>query len=269
MGDITTEAIVPTGVRVEAQIVAREPLVAAGILESRLLLEIVGVEVVESVEEGAEVSAGGVIAGIRGEARAVLTVERMLLNLLMRMSGIATATRRLVRKVEEAGLKVRVAATRKTAPGLRYFDKRAVIIGGGDPHRFRLDDAILIKDNHLAIVGDIGEAVRRARSAVSFTKKVEVEAQTVEDAVRAAQAEADIIMLDNMRPEEVEKALEALKQRGLRDRVLVEISGGITEENLLQYAKFRPDIISIGALTHSVKSANISLEVTKTTSATV
>jgi len=194
--------------------------------------------------------------------------ERTLLNILMRMCGIATATRRLVRKVEEAGFKVRIAATRKTAPGLRYFDKRAVVVGGGDPHRFRLDDAILIKDNHVALVGDVEEAVRRARSATSFTKKIEIEVQTSEDAVKAAQAGADIIMLDNMTAEEVEKTIDALKHRKLRDRVLIEVSGGIVEENILSYAKAGPDIISTGAITHSVKSVNISLEVTGTTSAT-
>ena len=268
MGDITTEAVIPSNVEVEAQIVVKEALVPAGMPEMKALLELVGAEVVDSVEEGVEVPAGIVLADIRGEGRAILMAERTLLNILMRMCGIATATRKLVRKVEEAGFKVRIAATRKTAPGLRYFDKRAVVVGGGDPHRFRLDDAILIKDNHIALVGDVEEAVRRARSATSFTKKIEVEVQTVEEAVRAAQAGADIVMFDNMEPEEVEKTLEALKQKSLRDRVLVEVSGGVNEGNVLQYAKLGPDIISSGAITHSVKSVNISLEVTRTTPVT-
>ena len=268
MGDITTEAVIPSNVEVEAQIVVKEALVPAGMPEMKALLELVGAEVIDSVEEGVEVPAGTILADIRGEVRAILMAERTLLNILMRMCGIATATRRLVRKVEEAGFKVRIAATRKTAPGLRYFDKRAVVVGGGDSHRFRLDDAIIIKDNHIALVGDVEEAVRRARSSTSFTKKIEVEVQTIEEAVRAAQAGADIVMFDNMEPEEVEKTLEALKQKSLRDRVLVEVSGGVNEGNVLQYAKLGPDIISSGAITHSVKSANISLEVTRTTSVT-
>lgn len=263
MGDITTQATISDNIRVEAQIIAKETLVPAGLFETRALLELVGAEVVESVEEGVEVPAGTALAKTKGEAHTILLVERTLLNLLMRMCGIATATRRLVRKVEEAGLNVRIAATRKTAPGLRYFDKRAVVVGGGDPHRFRLDDALLIKDNHIALVGDVQAAVRRASSAASFTKKIEIEVQTTEDAVRAAQAGADIVLLDNMTVEEVKRSISALKQKKLRSRVLVEISGGITEENLLPYAKTRPDIISTGAITHSVKSSNISLEITR------
>jgi nicotinate-nucleotide pyrophosphorylase (carboxylating) len=263
MGDITTEAVVPANIKVEAQIMAKEALVPAGIPETRALLELIGAEVVDSVEEGIEVPAGTVLVEIRGPCYAILMAERTLLNLLMRMCGIATATRRLVRKIEEAGFKPRVAATRKTAPGLRYFDKRAAIVGGGDPHRFRLDDAILIKDNHIALVGGVEEAVRRARSAASFTKKIEVEVQTAEDAVKAAKADADIIMLDNMTADEVKETMDALEQRGLRSKVLVEVSGGIVEENILLYAKAGPDVISTGAITHSVKAANISLEMRK------
>lgn len=269
MGDITTEAVIPFNIKVEAQIVAKGALVPAGIHEVKTLFELVGAEVIDSVEEGVEVPAGTILAEIRGDSHAILMVERTLLNILMRMSGIATATRRLVKKVEEAGFEARIAATRKTAPGLLYFDKRAVVVGGGDPHRFRLDDAILIKDNHIALVGDVEEAIRRARSAASFTKKIEIEVQTSEDAVKAAQAGADIIMLDNMTAEGVEETIEALKQRKLRSRVLIEVSGGIVEENILSYAKAGPDIISTGAITHSVRAANISLEMRKIPSAKV
>ena len=179
MGDLTTEAVVPAEVRVEAHIVVNEPAVIAGLYETSILFEIVEVEFKAEVEDGAEVSAGTVIAEINGSGRAILSVERTALNILMRMSGIATLTRRLISIIRREGLNVRVAATRKTAPGLRYFDKRAVAIGGGDTHRFRLDDAILIKDNHIRIAGGVGEAIRRARSAISFSKKLEVEAKTV------------------------------------------------------------------------------------------
>jgi len=156
------------------------------------------------------------------------------------MSGIATLTRRFVKMIREAGLNVKVAATRKTAPGLRFFDKKAVLIGGGDPHRFRLDDAFLIKDNHIRIAGDVKEAIRRARLAASFSKKIEVEVQTIEEALEAAKSGADIIMLDNMTVEEAEQTITALEAEGFRDKVAIEISGGITETNLLEYARLKP-----------------------------
>ena len=261
MGDLTTEAVVPAEVRIEAHIVVNEPAVIAGLYEASILFEIVEAEFKAEVEDGAEVSAGTIIAEINGSGRAILSAERTALNILMRMSGIATITRKLVSMIRKEGLNVRVAATRKTAPGLRYFDKRAVAIGGGDPHRFRLDDAILIKDNHIRIAGGVGEAIKRARSAISFSKKLEVEAKTVYEALEAAKAGADIIMLDNMSVGEVEEAIRSLRDEGLRDRVLIEVSGGIDEGNILEYARLKPDVISLGFLTHSVRAVDMSLEV--------
>ncbi|MCW4027199.1 MAG: carboxylating.nicotinate-nucleotide diphosphorylase, partial [Candidatus Bathyarchaeota archaeon] len=150
------------------------------------------------------------------------------------------------------------------APGLRYLDKRAVLIGGGDPHRFRLDDAIIVKDNHIEIAGGVEEAVKRVRSATSFSKKIEVEAKTISQAVDAAKLGADIIMLDNMTAEEVKRTLKRLGDLKLRDEVLIEISGGVTEDSLLHYAKLGPDIISLGSLTHSARAIDISLEIIET-----
>jgi len=261
MGDLTTEAVVPAEARIKAHIIVNEPAVIAGLYETSILFEIVEAEFKAEVEDGAEVSAGTIIAEINGSGRAVLSAERTALNILMRMSGIATLTRKLVSIIRKEGLNVRVAATRKTAPGLRYFDKRAVAIGGGDTHRFRLDDAILIKDNHISIAGGVDEAIRRARSAISFSKKLEVEVKTVREALEAAKAGADIIMLDNMSVGEVEEAIRSLRDEGLRDRVLIEVSGGIDEGNILEYARLKPDVISLGFLTHSVRAVDMSLEV--------
>lgn len=261
MGDVTTKAIIPDGIEARAHVIVKERAVVAGVEEVRLLFEMLGLKVERALRDGVEVEPGTTVMEVSGDAGTILTAERTALNILMRMSGIATATRRLIDKVREAGLKTKIAATRKTAPGLRYLDKRAVEVGGGDPHRFRLDDAVLIKDNHIAIVGGVGEAVRRARDSVSFTKKVEVEVRTVNEALEAARSGADIIMLDNMTVKDVESTLRMLEREGLRGKVLIEVSGGITEENLLQYARLEPDIISIGSLTHSVKAVDISLEV--------
>jgi nicotinate-nucleotide pyrophosphorylase (carboxylating) len=179
------------------------------------------------------------------------------------MSGIATATRRLAEKLRKANLTAKIAATRKTAPGLGYFDKKAVLVGGGDPHRLRLDDMILVKDNHVAIAGSVEEAVKRAKQAVSFSKKIEAEVTSTTDALKAAEAGADIVMLDNFSPKQVKEAVTALKKAGFFGKVLLEVSGGITEENLLDYASAQVNVISMGALTHSVKALDISLEITR------
>jgi nicotinate-nucleotide pyrophosphorylase (carboxylating) len=178
------------------------------------------------------------------------------------MSGIATKTRMLTEKLEKANVKTKISATRKSAPGLLYFDKKAVVIGSGDPHRLHLDDMVLIKDNHLAIVGCVEEAVKKAKANVSFTKKIEVEVTGVEDALKAAKAGADIIMLDNFSPKQTKAAVKALREAGF-SKVLLEASGGITFENLLEYAEAQVDIISMGELTHSVKSLDVSLEIAK------
>ncbi|MBS7649637.1 MAG: carboxylating nicotinate-nucleotide diphosphorylase [Candidatus Bathyarchaeia archaeon] len=261
LGDITTELIVPLGTKVRAQIVVKETAVVAGLDEMKVIFDIAGAKISCLVKEGDEVAQNTVIAIIEGEGRAILSVERVALNILSRMSGIATETRKLLKKVKEAGLNVRLAATRKTVPGLRYFDKRAITIGGGDPHRFRLDDQILIKDNHIIIAGGVEEALRRVKTSASFFKKIEVEVKTAEQAVQAAKYGADIIMLDNMTVNEVGEVINTLKHLGLRDKVLIEVSGRINEENIMDYARLEPDIISIGALTHSTKSIDVSLDI--------
>jgi len=263
MGDVTTEAVVPVEVMVSAHIIAKEPMVVAGLYETSVIFEAIGVDFKAKVRDGEKVDAGTVLAEVYGRARDILSAERTVLNILMRMSGIATQTRRLVETVRRAGFNVRIAATRKTAPGLRLLDKRAVVIGGGDPHRFRLDDAVLIKDNHVRVAGGVREAIRRARSAASFSKKIEVEVQSLEEALESAECGVDILMLDNMSVEEAKRTIKALEDRGLREKVIIEVSGRIDEKNILEYAKLGPDVISVGALTHSVRAADISLEVVK------
>ena len=261
-GDVTSEAIVPAGLTAEAEVVAKEAGVVAGIEETVIFAESLGLSVKAEVSDGDEIKKGTVILKVSGNARVILSAERTLLNLLSRMSGIATATRRLIEKLRKANLTAKVAATRKTAPSLLYFDKKAVLVGGGDPHRLRLDDMILIKDNHIAIAGSVENAVKKAKSAPS-NKKIEAEVTSVADALKAAEAGADIVMLDNFSPKQIREAVEALKKAGFFGKVMLEVSGGITEQNLLEYASAQVNIISMGALTHSVKALDISLEVAK------
>ena len=177
------------------------------------------------------------------------------------MSGIATATRTIVDKLKAAGAKTKIAATRKSAPGLLYFDKRAVVIGGGDPHRLHLDDMVLIKDNHVAIVGRPEEAVKKAKANISFTKKIEVEVTNVSDVLRVARAGADVIMLDNFSIEQVKQAVSLLEKEGFLGKVVLEASGGIKAEDVTDYALAGVDVISMGELTHSVKALDVSLEI--------
>jgi nicotinate-nucleotide pyrophosphorylase (carboxylating) len=263
-GDVTTAVAIPEGTVVEAEVVAKESGTVAGLEEMLIFLESFGLKVEVKVSDGVEVRPRTVLLRVTGDARTLLSLERTLLNLLSRMSGIATATRRILRKLREANYTTRVACTRKVAPGLGFFDKKAVLVGGGDVHRLHLDDMILIKDNHIAMVGSLEEAVRRARERASFSKKIEVEVSSLEDAVKAAEAKVDIIMLDNFSPSQIRKTLKALEKRNLRSNVMIEASGGISEKNVLEFAATGVDIVSLGELTQSAKSMDISLKVVRT-----
>jgi nicotinate-nucleotide pyrophosphorylase (carboxylating) len=261
-GDVTAAAVVPKNLTIKAEVIAKDGGVVAGIEESIYLAEYLGLTVKANVADGDKIKNKQVLMQISGDAQTILCVERTMLNLLSRMSGIATKTRTLAEKLEKANVKAKIAATRKSAPGLLYFDKKAVVIGGGDPHRLHLDDMVLIKDNHLAIVGSVEEAVKKAQAYASFSKKIEVEVTNLQDALKAANAGADIIMLDNFSPKQAKAAGETLRKAGF-DKVLLEVSGGITGENLLAYAQANVDVISMGELTHSVKALDISLEIIK------
>ncbi|WP_297549625.1 carboxylating nicotinate-nucleotide diphosphorylase [Thermococcus sp.] len=256
-GDITSEAVIPEGVRAKAVVLAKQEGVIAGVEEAKALFEHFGVKVEVKKRDGEEVRRGDVILELEGDARAILLVERTALNVMGRMSGIATEVRRLVERVKAVNPKVKIAGTRKTL--LRPIDKRAILIGGGEPHRFSLSDAILIKDNHLALV-PLGEAIKRAK-AFSAYKVIEVEVESLEGALNAVKAGADVVMLDNMTPVQIAKTIEALKREGLRDRVKIEVSGGITPENIEEYAKLDVDVISLGYLTHSIRNFDVSLEI--------
>ncbi len=259
--DLTTEAIVPRDIKIRAKVIVKEDCIVACVDDITAFLKKLGLQVEQLAKDGDAVERGSTILEISGPARVILSIERVILNILMHCSGVATATRRLIDALRDANSRVRVAATRKTMPGLRYFEKRAVAAGGGDTHRLSLSDAIIIKDNHLRIIGDLRRAIKLAKERASFAHKVEVEVSSVEEAVEAAESGADVVMLDNMRPEEVARAIEELKRRGLRDRVMVEVSGGISYENAQEYAKLGVDVISCSFITLSSKAVDMSLEV--------
>lgn len=256
-GDITTRALVPSHARVRAGIFARQSCVVAGLAEASDVLAHLGVKVEHLVQDGERVEAGAEVLRVTGPAAAVLTGERLALNLMMRMAGIATLTRALQDKVAARNPACRVAATRKTTPGFRRFEKRAVELGGGDPHRFGLHDAFLVKDNHLLVVSDVAEVVRRCR-ALDPDKLLQVEADRPAQAFAAAEAGADAVLLDNFAPEDARRLYGDLKARfpGL----MVEVSGGITPRNVADYAD-AADRISLGYLTHSAPSVDFGLDV--------
>jgi len=261
-GDITTALGIPADNSAEAEVIAKESGVIAGIEEAKILLEYLGLKVENLVADGEKVKEKNILMRISGDTRTVLSVERTLLNIISRMSGIATTTRNLMDKIRKARLKTKVACTRKVAPGLLYFDKKAVLIGGGDTHRLHLDDMILVKDNHIAVVGSLEKAVKTVRKNVSFSKKIEVEVTEVKDVLAAAKAGADIIMLDNFSTKQIEKAVKLLRDENLYGKVLLEASGGINEENILAYASTGVDIVSLGEITDSTRVLDISLEIT-------
>jgi len=261
-GDITTDLIVPPESTAEAAIISKEAGVAAGIEETQILLQSLGLTTKAQVEDGQQIKPKQILIKISGNTRTILSAERTVLNILSRMSGIATNTRQLVKNLQKAKLKNKIACTRKTAPGLLYFDKKAVHIGGADTHRLHLDDMILIKDNHAKIAGNIQDAVKTAKQKASFSKKVEVEISKPEDVPMAIQAGADIIMYDNFSPKQVSEAMKLLRKSS-KSHVLSEASGGITSKNLLKYASTGVDILSLGEITVGAKALDMSLEIVK------
>ena len=262
-GDITTHALIGKTIQAHGEIVCTHAGVLAGADIAASIFKRRGCSIISSFTDGQEFLKGSKIMTIDGPAIAILESERVVLNILSRMSGVATKTKQILESARKANPKIILAATRKTLPGFRIFDKNAVLSGGGDPHRLRLDDCVLIKDNHLQLVNSVEEAIQKARSKVSFTKKVEVEVTTLKQVEDAAGAGADIIMLDNFSPEKVKEAVKMLEDKGLRSRVLIEASGNITVNNAAVYALSGVDVISSGAITHSAANINMSLGIMK------
>ena len=258
-GDITTESLIPEDACGQAEIVAKAPLVLAGMPVARAVFQRLDAAIAfsQAMDDGSRVAPGTCLLKLEGRLRPLLTGERTALNFLQRLSGIATHVRHFMDSLPAGA--ARLVDTRKTTPGWRALEKYAVRIGGAANHRMSLSDGILIKDNHVAICGGIRAALEKARRAAPHTLKLEIEVGTPAEALEAAEAGADIIMLDNMGPEAIREAV------GLIDgRALVEVSGGVTRDNLADLTASGVDILSAGALTHSAVAVDISMDITIT-----
>jgi len=258
-GDITTQSIVMRSQSAKGRFIAKEAMVVAGLEAAEAVFSTLDSQqqIEAFVTDGDEVEAGKVIARTTGFADVLLAGERLALNLMQRLSGIATLTRQFVRAVE--GTRAQIVDTRKTTPGLRMLEKYAVLTGGARNHRFGLDDGVLIKDNHVALAGGVATAVARARKAVGHLHKIEVEISKERDMREAIDAGADILLLDNLSPDETRRMVEVA--RTLSPKVLLESSGGITLENVRAYAEAGVDLISVGTLTHSARATDISFKI--------
>jgi len=252
-GDITSALL--SQKKITAKIISREDAIVAGVIHAKEIFKIKGCNAKILKKDGSKVIPNQSIMTITGDARKILMCERTALNLLARMSGIATQTNHLVKKIPS---KTKLYATRKTAPGLRYFDKKAVEIGGGKKHRLRLDEMVMIKDNHIAVSDSLEELIKKAKRK---HKKFEVEVENISEAILAAKNGASIVMLDNFTPSQIKKAIHTLKNQKLRSKVLLEASGGINSKNIANYGKTGVDIISVGSITNSVKGIDMSLEI--------
>ncbi|NJD67520.1 MAG: carboxylating nicotinate-nucleotide diphosphorylase [candidate division NC10 bacterium] len=260
-GDVTTLAIVPPDQQAIGHFMAKAPLVLAGIdlvIETLTLLD-EDVRVESRRHDGDRLGEGDQVASVRGHARALLTGERVATNLLQRLCGIATITRRFVETI--AGTQAKILDTRKTTPGLRVFEKYAVTMGGGVNHRFGLDDAILIKDNHIRLAGGIGAAIETARRHESRAHRFEVEVTTLDELQEALRYELDAVLLDNMNPETVRQAVACVRAHEHGRKIIVEASGGMTLDTVRAFAEAGVDWISIGALTHTAAAVDMSFKI--------
>jgi len=255
-GDITS-VLLPKK-KIKSKIISRQEGVLAGVKFAGDIFRLKGCNVKIIKKDGAKLKSNQIILQISGNAGTVLSCERTALNLLSRMSGIATQTNFLVSKIRKINKKTKLYSTRKTAPGLRFFDKEAIMIGGGHKHRMSLNDMVMIKDNHLLVTNSMEGIIKNARKR---HKHVEVEVENQRDAILAASSGATIVMLDNFSPVQIKKTITTLQKKKLRNKVKLEASGGINSKNITAYAKTGVDIISVGSITNSVKGLDLSLEV--------
>lgn len=258
-GDITTQSVVRGGLRARGRFLAKQDFVLCGLEIAEAVFgaldNAIGLE--SRVYDGDDISAGDEFAKIEGPAAALLTGERTALNIMQRLSGIATLTKAFVTRVEGTG--VRITDTRKTTPGLRLLEKYAVTVGGGFNHRFGLDDGVLIKDNHIALAGGVRRAVELARQSASHLMKIEVEVGNQAQLREALAAPADVIMLDNMAVEEARESVKLIRDNN--PAISIELSGRVTLENVREFAECGVDLISVGAVTHSAPAIDISLKI--------
>ena len=255
-GDITS-VLLPKK-KIKAKIISRQEGVLAGVKFAGDIFRLKGCNVKIIKKDGAKLKSNQIILQISGNAGTVLSCERTALNLLSRMSGIATQTNFLVSKIRKINRKTKLYSTRKTAPGLRFFDKEAIMIGGGHKHRMSLNDMVMIKDNHLLVTNSMEGIIKNARKR---HKHVEVEVENQRDAILAASSGATIVMLDNFSPVQIKKTITELQKKKLRNKVKLEASGGINSKNISAYTKTGVDMISVGSITNSVKGLDLSLEV--------
>lgn len=255
-GDITSAIL--SAKKITAKIVARQSGIVAGVRHAREIFVMRGCTVQILKKDGSTIKANQTVLRITGPAKSILSCERTALNLLSRMSGIATASNELVRQIKSVSKKTELYSTRKTAPGLRLFDKEAVEIGGGKKHRVTLSDMIMIKDNHIASEGSIIPLIKKAKKRA---KIFEVEVDTREDAILAASLGVPIIMLDNFSLAMIRQTIADLQKMNLRKNICLEASGGINTKNIKDYAKTGVDMISVGSITNSAKAVDFSLEV--------
>jgi len=244
----------------KAEITAKEEGVLAGLEEVKEILDYLSVQYSSGFEDGARIRSGDTILTVRGTGAKILKAERLVLNFMGRMSGIATLTSTLVNEARGVNPRIKVAGTRKTTPGFRKYEKKAIRIGGGDPHRFGLYEAVIIKDNHIKLMG-LENAIQKVKESTSFTKKTEVEVESIAEALRAAELKVDIIMLDNMTAAEVKDCVRLLSDKGLRDGLILEASGGINMGNIKDFASTGVDVVSVGMLTHAAKWLGFSMNV--------
>jgi len=255
-GDITSKLLQKK--RIRAKIITREETVVAGTKFAKYIFSLKKCRTQILKKDGSVSKVNQTILEINGNAEDVLTCERTVLNLLSRMCGIATQTNNLKKQIKSAGSKSKVFATRKTAPGLRFFDKEAVKIGGGEKHRMTLNEMIMIKDNHLAVGKSIEDILEKAKKTGG---KIEIEVESQKDAILCAKLGADIIMLDNFSPDRIKKTIKKLTELRLRNKVILEASGRINSKNIARYARTNVDMISVGSVTNSVDGIDLSLEI--------